>query len=195
MVCSIYPFIGLPSYLIFCSSKTSFLSRMWFLYLIDFTALISFVSVFPPKDLLLHRGRASNSVYQKLWWFYLSQTYFQVNGSLKRMLMRLQISAISTWMFCVQVWSVSLIWSTSSYDKLPEESISLKVSWRVSWKRWVPKWATKLGYLFGYSIKANLSRLLTMLLRLSVINPINNQNCQNSLDFRVKKIVKKWIKT
>ena len=61
---------------------------------------------------------------------------------------------------------------------------------RVNWKRWVPKWATQLGYIFGYSKKTNLSGLLTMLLRLSIINPINNQNCQKSLGFRVKNIVK-----
>ena len=33
---------------------------------IDFTALTSFWSVFPPKALVLHRGRVSNFVYQKL---------------------------------------------------------------------------------------------------------------------------------
>ena len=33
-----------------------------------------------------------------------------------------------------------------------------------------------------------------MLLRLSIINPINNQNCQKSLGFRVKNIVKNELK-
>ena len=62
----------------------------------DFTTLISFGSVFPPKALALHCGRASNFVYQKLLWLCLSQTYFQLNGSLIIMLVHLQISAFST---------------------------------------------------------------------------------------------------
>ena len=49
---------------------------------------------------------------------------------------------------------------------------------------------TQLGYLFGYSKKTNLSRLLAMLLWLSIVKPINNRNCQKSLGFRVRNIVK-----
>ena len=52
----------------------------------------------------------------------------------------------------------------------------------------------QMGYPIGVRIwvlqKTNLLRLLTMLLWLSIIKPINNQNCQKSLGFRVKNIVK-----
>ena len=53
---------------------------------------------------------------------------------------------------------------------------------------------TQMGYPNGVPIwvlqkKPNKSsRLLTMLLRLSIVKPINNQNCQKSLGFRVKNI-------
>ena len=47
-----------------------------------------------------------------------------------------------------------------------------------------------LVYLLGYSKKTNPSRLLVMLLKLSIIMPINNQSCQKPLRFRVKNIVK-----
>ena len=40
---------------------------------------------------------------------------------------------------------------------------------------------TQMGYLFGYSKKANLSMLSTMLLTLSKVKPINNQNAINNL--------------
>ena len=46
------------------------------------------------------------------------------------------------------------------------------------------------GTYLGTPKKPNLSRLLTMLLWLSIIKLINNQNCQKSLGFRVKNIVK-----
>ena len=46
--------------------------------------------------------------------------------------------------------------------------------------RWVPKCATQLWYIFGCSKETNLSRLLTILLRLSMIKPINNENYQKS---------------
>ena len=53
---------------------------------------------------------------------------------------------------------------------------------------------TQLGYPTGVSIrvlqKTNLSRLLTMLLTLSIIEQVINQNCQKSFTFRVKNIVK-----
>ena len=48
-----------------------------------------------------------------------------------------------------------------------------QLSLEVNWKRLVPKWSAQLGYLFGYSKETNLSRLLKMLLRLSIIRPIN----------------------
>ena len=52
----------------------------------------------------------------------------------------------------------------------------------------------QMGHPIGVRIwvlqKTNLLRLLTMLLWLSIIKPINNQNCQKSLGFRVKNIVK-----
>ena len=51
--------------------------------------------------------------------------------------------------------------------------LSPEVKCRVNWTHWVLKWATQLGYLFGYSKETNLSRLLKMLLRLSIIRPIN----------------------
>ena len=70
-----------------------------------------------------------------------------------------------------------------------EEHLRTAASEWVNWKRWEPKWGTQSGYLFRYSEKANLSRLLTSLLKLSIIKPINNQNCQKSLGFRVKKIM------
>ena len=50
----------------------------------------------------------------------------------------------------------------------------------------VPNWGTYLGT----PKKTNLSRILAMLLWLSIITPINNRNCQKSLGFRVKNIVK-----
>ena len=58
---------------------------------------------------------------------------------------------------------------------------------------------TQLGYPTGVSIrvlqKTNLSRLLTMLLTLSIIEQADNQNCQKSFTFRVKNVVKNEKKT
>ena len=65
--------------------------------------------------------------------------------------------------------------------------------------RWVSAQLKTLGTPMGYPIgvpiwilqkKPNLSRLLTISLRLSIIKPINNQNYQKSLGFRVENIVK-----
>ena len=50
----------------------------------------------------------------------------------------------------------------------------------------LPNW----GIYLGTPKKTNLSRLFTMLLRLLIIKPINNKNCQISFEFRVKNIVK-----
>ena len=53
---------------------------------------------------------------------------------------------------------------------------------------------TQIGYPTGVSTrvlqKTNPSRLLTMLLTLSIIEQVNNQNCQKSFTFRVKNIVR-----
>ena len=54
----------------------------------------------------------------------------------------------------------------------------------------VPNWGTYLGT----PKKTNLSGLLTMLLWLSIIKPINNRNFPKSLVFRVKNIVKNEYK-
>ena len=84
-------------------------------------------------------------------------------------------------------WTSDLV----SFACLKHGLMIVLVKIRINWKRWAPKWATQLGQLFGYSKKtSNLSRLLTMLLRFTIIKPTNNENCQKSLGFRLPIIVK-----